>query len=67
MHYVEMYWLVYPTLLEHGASFSWIEPVTFLGIGGLSSGRSGDDLARNPLVPVNDPKLDGSINHVNPF
>ncbi len=67
MHWVDMYWLVYPTLLEKGASVTWIEPATMLFIGGLFLWAFWGRFARNPLVPVNDPKLAGSINHVNPF
>jgi len=67
MHYIEMYWLVYPSYSEHGASFGWQEPVTFLGIGGIVVWRIWVNLAAQATVPVSDPKLDGSINHVNPF
>jgi hypothetical protein len=67
MHWVDMYWLVYPTLLEKGASITWIEPATMLFVGGLFLWAFWGRFARNPLVPVNDPKLAGSINHVNPF
>ena len=67
MHYVEIYWLVYPTYSEHGASFSWLEPVTFLGVGGIVVWRIWVNLSAEAIVPINDPKLEGSINHVNPF
>jgi len=67
MHYVEMYWLVYPTFSEHGASFNWLEPVTFLGIGGIVVWAIWTNCSKQALVPVNDPKLEGSITHVNLF
>lgn len=67
MHYVEMYWLVYPTFSEHGASFNWLEPAAFVGVGGIVAWLIWSRLSKQALVPVNDPKLDGSINHVNPF
>lgn len=67
MHYIEMYWLVYPGYSEPGASFSWQEPVTLLGIGGIFVWRIWANLTAQATVPVCDPKLDGSINHVNPF
>lgn len=67
MHYIEMYWLVYPTYSEHGASFSWLEPVTLLGVGGIVVWRIWVNLSAQATVPINDPKLEGSINHVNPF
>ena len=67
MHYIEMYWLVFPTYCEHGASFSWLEPMTFLGVGGIVVWRIWANLAAQATVPINDPKLEGSINHVNPF
>ena len=67
MHYVEMYWLVYPTFSKQGASFSWIEPVTLIGIGGLFLWVFWTRFTAHPLVPVTDPKLQASIHHVNTF
>ncbi|PWB73657.1 hypothetical protein C3F09_04955 [candidate division GN15 bacterium] len=67
MHYIEMYWLVYPTYIEHGASFGWMEPVTFVGIGAIVFWVFWSKCAKERLVPINDPKLQGSIDHVNPF
>lgn len=67
MHYVEMYWLVYPTFSKTGASFSWLEPVTLIGIGGVFLWAFWTRFASQAVVPVHDPKLEGSIHHVNPF
>ncbi|MBK7142327.1 MAG: hypothetical protein IPH75_09630 [bacterium] len=67
MHWVDMYWLVYPTLLKEGASINWIEPATMLFIGGVFLWGFWGRFSRHPLIPVQDPKLAGSINHVNPF
>lgn len=67
VHYVDMYWLVYPTLLPEGASFSWMEATCLLGIGGLFLWAFWSRLAANPIVPTGDPKLTASIEHVNPF
>lgn len=67
MHWVDMYWLVYPTLLKEGASISWIEPATMLFVSGVFLWGFWGRFSRHPLVPVQDPKLAGSINHVNPF
>ena len=67
MHWVDMYWLVYPSLLKEGASFSWIEPAAMLLVGGAFLWAFWSRFSRVPLVPVGDPKLQASINHVNPF
>lgn len=67
MHWVDMYWLVYPEFLPNGASFSWLEPATMLLVGGAFLWAFWTRLTSNPLVPVADPKLADSINHVNPF
>jgi hypothetical protein len=67
MHYVEMYWLVYPTFSKQGVSANWLEPVPLIGIGGVFFWAFWMRFSKQPLVPINDPKRDASIHHVNPF
>ncbi|MEW6051539.1 MAG: hypothetical protein AB1644_10815 [Candidatus Zixiibacteriota bacterium] len=67
MHWIHMYWLVYPTLLPDGATFSWIDLAATVGIGGLFVWMFWLRFVGQATVPVNDPKLAGSISHVNPF
>ncbi len=67
MHWTDMYWLVYPSLLKEGASIGWIEPSAMLLVGGVFLWAFWQRFSRSPLVPVKDPKLEASIHHVNPF
>jgi hypothetical protein len=63
MHYIDMYWLVMPTLHTENAVFSWLDAVTMIGIGGIFLWLFFWKLSRHSLVPINDPNLDNSINH----
>ncbi len=67
VHWINMYWLVYPSLLKDGATFSWMDPVAVVAIGGVFVWYVWSKLAARPLVPVADPKLQASITHVNTF
>ena len=61
MHWVDIYWLVMPTLHDQGVHISWIDPVTMLGIGGIFLWRFIRLTVSQPLVPVNDPRLKQSM------
>lgn len=65
VHWLDMYWLVYPSYLEHGAEFGWIEPATMIGLGGIFLWSFWSRLRKNPLVPTGDPHLETSIKFVN--
>ena len=65
MHFFDMYWIVMPTLYEHGFRLSWIDLVTFMGIGGIVVWYIARKYNAGALVPVGDPKLEESIQHVN--
>ncbi len=65
MHWIDLYWLVMPSLHHDGASISWMDLAGFLGIGGLFLGFFMRRYAANALVPVNDPRLEKSINMKN--
>jgi hypothetical protein len=65
MHFVDMYWLVFPTLYVDGFELSWIDVGTFLGIGGIFLWYFWAKYFGNAMVPINDPKLQESIDLVN--
>lgn len=65
MQYIDIYWLVMPNLHEHGAVFTWIDLSTFVGVGGIFIWLFWKKYTSGPLVPVNDPALPLSIEHVN--
>jgi len=61
MHWIDIYWLVMPTLHSHGIHFSWMDFTTLIGIGGIFIWRFLRLMYTKPLVPVNDPRLESSI------
>ncbi|MFZ1685486.1 MAG: hypothetical protein WAU88_15320 [Candidatus Zixiibacteriota bacterium] len=67
MHWFDHYWMVLPTHLPKGASISWIEIVATFGIGGVFFWAFWTRFSSTAMVPVGDPKLRASINHVNTF
>lgn len=65
MHWFDMYWLVYPSFLPEGANFSWIDVMPTLFIGGVLMFSFWRLYSRNSALPVNDPKLEASIEFAN--
>jgi hypothetical protein len=61
MHWVDIYWIVMPVLHEHNAHFSWMDLTTTAGIGGFFVWRFQRLLYSQPVLPVNDPRLENSI------
>jgi hypothetical protein len=65
MHWIDMYWLVFPTYLGQGANFAWLEFAAMLGLGGIFLWSFWSRLRANALVPSGDPHLEASIKFVN--
>jgi hypothetical protein len=65
MHWVDIYWLVMPTLHHHGVHLSWMDLTATVGLGGVLLYFLWNRIVSKPLVPVNDPGLEESINFVN--
>ena len=65
MHYVDIYWLVMPTLGERGAAPTWVDACGL--IGPLSAGLLviARRAAGGPLYPVGDPRLAESLRFQN--
>ena len=61
MHWIDIYWLVMPSLHSHGIRFSWMDLTTLIGLGGIFIWRFLRTAFSRPLVPVNDPRLESSI------
>jgi hypothetical protein len=66
MHWVDLYWNVFPNLHEHGFKLSWMDATTMIGIGGIFLWFMWLRLSANALIPVKDPKLDKSLHFANP-
>ena len=65
MHWVDLYWLVYPTFMEQSAGVGWIEIAPVVGIGGVFVSSFWRSFSSHPLVPTGDPWLGASIKFVN--
>src|SRR5262249_32410679 len=57
MHYVDMYWLIMPTLDAAGANPSWIDLAGLLGPGGILAALVAWKAQQGPLYPLKDPRL----------
>lgn len=67
MRYIDLYWLIGPKVTHgegaHSAafSFSWLDIVAPLGVGGIWLWYFINELKKRPLLPINDPELEGAI------
>ena len=63
MRFVDLYWQVEPAFHEGAFSFSWMYLVTPVAIGGLWLWWFLRELAKRPLLPINDPDLAEAVGH----
>ena len=66
IHYIDIYWLVMPTLYPDGATFHWTQPVAFLGVGGVAIAFAVSRLRGRLPVPMRDPYLPESLRYRQP-
>jgi hypothetical protein len=65
MHFVDMTWLIAPTVHPEGVHVGPIDILAFLAVGGLFLGAVGGLMRSAPLVPVKDPRLPESLSFEN--
>jgi len=65
MHWVDLYWLVYPTFTEQYAGVGWIEIAPVVGIGGVFIALFWRSFTSRPVLPTGDLWLEASIKFVN--
>jgi len=71
IHWVDLYWVVLPNMTAHGAdaahgfTLSWMDLTTMMGIGGVFLWLFVKRFVSQPVVPVNDPKLEASFHFIN--
>jgi len=65
MHWVDLYWIVLPSLDHHGVHLSWMDAAGVIGIGGVFVRIFIRRLKADPIIPINDPSLQNSINFIN--
>ncbi|NOZ03173.1 MAG: hypothetical protein GXO92_01000 [FCB group bacterium] len=63
MHFIDLYWIVLPSLHSTGVQFSWLDLTTFIGIGGILLGLFWKRLVSRSLIPVNSPRLSESVKY----
>jgi hypothetical protein len=61
MHYVDVYWLVIPSIEGLGARPGIVDVAAMLAVGGAFLGVFGWLMVRSPLVPQGDPRLAESL------
>ncbi len=61
MHYVDIYWLVMPTLHHEAFKLSILDLTCWLGVGGLFFALLSRLMQSGSLVPVRDPRLPESL------
>jgi hypothetical protein len=66
MHYVDMYWMVMPTLDAAGAHPTWIDAAGLFGPLGAGALVLALRASRSPLYPIRDPRLAESLRLENP-
>ncbi len=57
---LDLYWIVIPSFERAGSGFQWLDIILVLGMGALWFGYFLHRLASRPLLPSNDPRLQGA-------
>lgn len=63
MHYVDHFWMIAPNFNDHQLQVSWMHLSTLLGIGGVYLGFLFKKMGGAPIIALDDPKLQKSIDH----
>jgi hypothetical protein len=63
MQYVDLYWLIYPTLNKKEVIFGLPEILLWVGFAGLFGFAVSRFLAKFPIVPLKDPRQHESMHH----
>jgi hypothetical protein len=60
MHWIDLYWVIMPNHTGHALPGLWIDIAAMAGIGGFTLWFFWRRMASQPLIPVNDPRLEAS-------
>ena len=63
MRWVDLIWQSRPSLVPEGFALHWLDVVAPIAVGGLWLFVYARELARRPLLPVNDPYLKEALGH----
>ena len=65
MHWIDLYWIIQPSLHHEGFHLSWMDAVTFIAIGSMFLWLFLKKASQRALVPIRDPQLSSSVQHRN--
>ncbi|BBM89944.1 hypothetical protein COTS27_01662 [Spirochaetota bacterium] len=65
MAIIDFYWVVMPNVDYGGVHVEMVDVLVFLGMGALFMGVFIRNLAKHPLIPVKDPRLERALNFEN--
>ena len=65
IHYLDIHWIVMPTIYHHDVHLGAYDLFTMLGFTLVFVGMFKHIMSKNLLVPINDPELKHAINHRN--
>jgi len=65
MHWVDLHWVVMPTLHKHSFHLHWLDVSTFLAVGSLFALMFWTRLRRTALVPLGDVRFERSLHFKN--
>lgn len=66
IHFVDLYWVIWPAYSPNAPSFHWTLPTAFLGVGGLWVAGALFLARGRYTLPVKDPYLTDSLRYVQP-
>jgi hypothetical protein len=61
LHFIELYWIIMPTLHKSSISVHWLDLSIAIGMGALFLGLFFNKFRKNNMVSNNDPKLEASL------
>ncbi|MDH3889470.1 MAG: hypothetical protein OEV49_00160 [candidate division Zixibacteria bacterium] len=65
MRWVDLHWLVFPTLHEHSPHLSWMDLTSIVGVGGIFVWYFWRKYSSHPVIPMGDPSLKNSMKFEN--
>jgi len=65
MHWIDIYWMVFPTHSPGGFKLSWMDLTLFIGLGGVFLWYFWTKLIAHPIVPLKDSRLALSLGFKN--
>ncbi len=66
VHYLDVYWLVMPTVRPRGVYVHWLDAAAFVAVGSISALFALWRSNKRPLLVVHDPKLQASLRYSRP-